>query len=113
LPLYVRAGAIVPLDPVRQYTAQPVSEPTTLNVYPGADGEFVLYEDDGVSLDYLRDRATWTRFRWDDRHQILTLEPDSRSKMKPVPRRTFQVQLVTQNTRKTVEYHGSKVQVRF
>jgi alpha-glucosidase/alpha-D-xyloside xylohydrolase len=38
LPIYVRAGAIIPLDPVRQYTSQPVAGPTTLRVYPGADG---------------------------------------------------------------------------
>jgi alpha-glucosidase/alpha-D-xyloside xylohydrolase len=36
MPIYVRAGAIVPVDPVRQYTAQPVTEPTTLKVYRGA-----------------------------------------------------------------------------
>ena len=40
LPLYVRAGAIVPFDPVRQYTSQPVTEPTTLRIYAGADGLF-------------------------------------------------------------------------
>ena len=54
MPLYVRAGAILPLDPVRQYTAQPTDEPTTIRVYPGRDGEFRLYEDDGKSLDYPR-----------------------------------------------------------
>jgi alpha-glucosidase/alpha-D-xyloside xylohydrolase len=113
LPLYVRAGAIVPLDPVRQYTAQPESEPTTLRVYPGSDGEFVLYEDDGVSLDYLRDRATWTRVRWDDSHRILTIEPDARSKMKSAPVRRFQILIVPEGGRKTVEYLGRKLQEKF
>ena len=54
MPIYVRAGAIIPFDPVRQYTDEPVSEPTTLRVYRGADGEFTLYDDDGISQDYLR-----------------------------------------------------------
>ena len=53
MPIYVRAGAIIPFDPVRQYTAQPVTEPTTLRVYTGADGEYTLYEDDGISQEYL------------------------------------------------------------
>ena len=53
MPLYVRAGAIVPFDPVRQYTAQPVTEPTTLKVYAGADGEYTLYADDGISQEYV------------------------------------------------------------
>lgn len=81
LPLYVRAGAIVPLDPVRQYTAQPVTEPTTLRVFPGADGAFTLYDDDGASLAY-RDgadpRTTWIRCRWDDAKRTLTIERDPR-----------------------------------
>ena len=47
MPLYVRAGAILPLDPPRQYVDEPTDQPTTLAVYTGADGEFVLYEDDG------------------------------------------------------------------
>src|SRR5262249_3265955 len=46
LPLYVKAGSIVPLDPVRQWTGQPSTEPTTLTIYPGADDSFLLYEDD-------------------------------------------------------------------
>src|SRR5207302_5950768 len=59
MPLYVRAGAIIPFDPVRQFTAQAVTEPTALRVYPGADGEFTLYDDDGTSLDYQKNVATW------------------------------------------------------
>jgi alpha-glucosidase/alpha-D-xyloside xylohydrolase len=113
LPLYVLAGAIVPLDPVRQYTAQPVSEPTTLIVYSQTDGEFDLYEDDGVSLDYLQDRAVWTRIRWDNHQRVLSLEPDARSKMAASPFRRFEVVLVPEDLRKTVEYRGRKVAVTF
>ena len=47
MPLHVRAGAILPLGPVRQYVDEPVDGPLTLVVYPGADGAFTLYEDDG------------------------------------------------------------------
>jgi alpha-glucosidase (family GH31 glycosyl hydrolase) len=113
MPLYARAGAIVPLDPVRQYTEQPVSEPTTLLVYPGADGSFTLYDDDGASLDYLKDIASWTRVRWEDHRRVLTIEPDARSRMKPGPPRNFDVLLVSEGTRKTVEYLGRRIQVRF
>ena len=54
MPLYVRAGAIVPFDPVRQYTSQPVTEPTTLKVYTGADGQYTLYADDGITQEVHR-----------------------------------------------------------
>src|SRR5262249_26120296 len=83
LPRYVRSGTILPLDPVRQHTAQPVTEPTTLRVYPGANGTFTLYDDDGQSLGY-RDNSdpkmVWIRFRWDDAAKRLSVEPDERMK---------------------------------
>ena len=75
MPIYVRAGAIIPFDAVRQYTSQPVSEPTTLRIYGGADGEYTLYDDDGISQDYLKARGTWTRIAWNDRAKQLTIEP--------------------------------------
>ena len=54
MPLYVRAGAIIPMGPVRQYTDEPVDGPLTVTVYPGADGAFELFEDDGRSFEYRR-----------------------------------------------------------
>src|SRR5260370_26347432 len=50
MPLYVRAGAILPLGPVKQYTGEPVGEPLTSSIYPGADGGFLLYDEDCGSL---------------------------------------------------------------
>jgi alpha-glucosidase/alpha-D-xyloside xylohydrolase len=62
MPIYVRAGAIIPVDPVRQHTGEAVTEPTTLKVYRGANGTFTMYDDDGISQDYLRGRGSWTRW---------------------------------------------------
>ena len=59
MPLYVRAGAVLPLGPVKQYADEPIDEPLTLVVYPGADGTSSLYEDDGRSFDY--QRGAWMR----------------------------------------------------
>ena len=112
MPIYARAGAIVPLDPVRQYTSQPTDKPTTLNVYPGADGEFVMYDDDGASLDYMKDVATWTHIRWNDRARTLTIEPDPRSKAKNVPARKFEVLLAPNGTRQSVDYAGRRMVVK-
>jgi alpha-glucosidase/alpha-D-xyloside xylohydrolase len=117
LPLYARAGAIVPLDPVRQYTAQPVTEPTTLRVYPGADGTFTLYDDDGQSLGY-RDgsdpKTVWIRFRWDDAARRLILEPDERMKKWPGGARTYVIEVVGGDGKgKQVEFRGERVAVSF
>jgi alpha-glucosidase (family GH31 glycosyl hydrolase) len=113
MPLYVRAGAIIPCDPVRQFTAQPVFDPTVLRVYPGADGEFTLYDDDGASLDYQQNVAAWTRLRWNDRSRTLSIEPDLRSKMKPKGSKSFNVLLMPDGPRKAADYSGRRVQVKF
>jgi alpha-glucosidase/alpha-D-xyloside xylohydrolase len=116
MPIYVRAGAILPLDPVRQYTAQPVTETTTIRVYPGADGTFTLYDDDGKSLGYRdgSDPSTiWIRFDWDDKARRLTLEPDARMKKWPDGVRDFAVELAGAGTKpQIVHFDGKKAAVR-
>jgi alpha-glucosidase/alpha-D-xyloside xylohydrolase len=113
MPIYVRAGAIVPFDPVRQYTSEPVTTPTTLRVYPGAHGQFTLYEDDGVSQQYLTGQGQWTRISWNDRTRQLTLEPGgARGATMAGPMRQFQVTL-PDGTSKAVTYRGVRVVVTF
>ena len=56
LPLYARAGSIVPFGPELQYTQEKPADPVTLFVYAGADGKFDLYEDDGLTYGYERGR---------------------------------------------------------
>lgn len=94
LPLYARAGAIIPLDPPRQHTAEKVAGPTMLRIYPGADGELSLYDDDGASLGY-RDGTdpsmAWIEMRWNDAARLLTLEVGGPRKEWPRGSRSFDV----------------------
>jgi alpha-glucosidase/alpha-D-xyloside xylohydrolase len=73
IPLYVRAGAIVPMGPTRQYATEPNKEPVTLRIYPGANGRFSWYEDDGRSFRYLRGEFTRVECAWEDLSRKLTL----------------------------------------
>jgi alpha-glucosidase/alpha-D-xyloside xylohydrolase len=112
MPIYVRAGAIIPVDPVRQSTSETPSEPTALRVYRGADGRFTLYEDDGVSQEYLRGRGTWTRLTWDDRRRQLTIGPSAPEGTANVAaRRVFDVVLLPEETTRRVTYTGARVRV--
>jgi alpha-glucosidase/alpha-D-xyloside xylohydrolase len=111
MPLFVRAGTILPLDPVRQYASQPTDEPTTVRIYPGADGEFRLYDDDGASLGYQNGQFAWTKFTWDDAERRLTIEPDG-GEMDP-PLRTLVVELVPSGETTTVNYNGARTEVDF
>lgn len=74
MPIYVRAGAIIPVDPIRQYSGEKVDAPLTLRIYRGEDGDYTLYEDDGESLTYLKGDAVLTRFRWNDEAATLTIQ---------------------------------------
>jgi alpha-glucosidase len=86
MPLYVRAGAVVPTGPVRQYVDEPTDEPLTLVVYPGADGASALYEDDGKTFEYRN--GAWMRviMEWHDAARRLSLRLAPGSRM-PAPRR--------------------------
>ena len=83
MPLYVRAGAVMPMGPVKQYTAEPTDAPLTLVVYPGADGASTLYEDDGKSFEYRQ--GAWMRIAmtWQERSRALTLRLAPGSRMLP------------------------------
>ena len=115
IPLYARAGAIVPLDPVRQYTAEPATEPTTLRVFPGANGVATLYDDDGQSLGY-RDntdpQTVWIRLRWDDAARLLSLDLDPRQAQWSGKSRFFRVEIAGANMARPVEFRGMPVEVR-
>ena len=114
MPIYVRGGAIIPVDPVRQYTSEPVKEPTTLKIYRGADGQYTLYEDDGISQEYLKGRGSWTRMVWNDRAKQLTIEPGApQGATNVVTARTFKVQLLPEGATKDVTYSGKRVQLAF
>ena len=112
---YVDDGAIIPLDPVRQYTSEPLTKPSLIRVYPGADGEFTLYDDDGQSLGYLNgsdSRETWICFKWQDAPRKLIIEPDRRMKKWPGGTKVFDVDLVGAPMKpKRVEFHGRRAEV--
>jgi alpha-glucosidase/alpha-D-xyloside xylohydrolase len=115
MPIYVRAGSIIPFDPVRQYLAQPVTEPMTLRVYSGANGEFTLYEDDGNSQHYLQNKGTWTKLSWDDGAKKLTIAaaPPAGVTNESTAGREFKVELLPAGTVKTVPYNGQQAEVEF
>jgi alpha-D-xyloside xylohydrolase len=73
MPLFVRAGSIVPTGPEIQQTGNSSNSPVTLNVYTGGDGSFSLYEDDGVSRQYLNGKYARIPLSWNERTKALTI----------------------------------------
>lgn len=72
MPLFVRAGSIIPMVEGLQYADQAPDGPMEVRVYPGADADFDLYEDSGDGYGYEKGEYTLTRLHWDDRQKILS-----------------------------------------
>jgi alpha-glucosidase/alpha-D-xyloside xylohydrolase len=112
MPIYVSAGAIIPFDPIRQYTAQAVGEPTTLKVYSGTDGSFTLYDDDGLSQDYLTGKGcSIIDIKWNEKSKQLTLAPAKGNTVQGT--RKFIVELIPGNVKKEITYSNAPVSVTF
>ena len=109
MPLFVRAGAIIPMGPVRQFTGEVSDEPTVLTVYPGANGAFTLYDDDGISFAYRQGAWTGIQMAWNDRTRQLTLSLAPGSRMLAPGRRNFQVQAVGAARPQPVTFTGARV----
>jgi len=112
-PLYVRAGAIIPMGPVKQYTLEKVDGPLALVVYPGADGEFVLYEDDGLTFNYLKGEWSRLRLAWNDAGRTLSLRLERGSRpITPLPRK-IEVRLAGEKAGRSVEFTGKALRLSF
>ncbi|MGH9490256.1 MAG: glycoside hydrolase family 31 protein [Terriglobales bacterium] len=121
-PLYVRAGAILPLGPNLQYAMQKPWNPIELRVYRGANGHFTLYNDDGLTYDYEHGAYATIPITWDDQTQTLTIGVRRGSFPGMLARRTFDVVFVSpghgtgirpsQVPDRVVSYDGTQVQVR-
>jgi alpha-glucosidase (family GH31 glycosyl hydrolase) len=112
LPLYVRAGSVLPMGPIKQYADEPTDEPTTLIVYPGVDGTSTLYDDDGISFAYRR--GDWMRIvmTWEDRARRLTLRLAPNSRMLPPAPRRFNVRLAGSSNTTPAVFTGETLAVR-
>jgi alpha-glucosidase (family GH31 glycosyl hydrolase) len=113
MPLYVRAGSLLPLDPVKQYTGEKVDAPLSLQIYPGADGRFVLYEDDGITFNYRKGERTHIQMTWDDRRRRLTLALAQGTRMLPPMQRNIEVRIIPAKTTRSVVFTGRPLTVQF
>ena len=73
VPMFVRAGSILPLGPEMQYVGEKAWDNLEIRVYPGADGTFTLYEDEGDTYNYEKGQYATITFQWNDRARKLTI----------------------------------------
>lgn len=110
-PLYVRAGAVLPVAPVRQYTSEPASGEITLRVHPGADGRFIWYDDDGTSYAFENGEFMRAECAWNDAARTLTIRRDPTGSM-PLPS-TVRVELAGGNQTKLLALGPDGAMMKF
>jgi alpha-D-xyloside xylohydrolase len=112
IPLFVRAGSIVPMGPDVEYATEKAADPIELQVFKGADGNFTLYEDENDNYDYERGVHATIPFHWDDAQQSLTIGDRAGSFPGMLTNRTFRVVWPgSTQAAKVVEYTGRQVVV--
>jgi alpha-D-xyloside xylohydrolase len=121
IPLYIKAGSIIPLGKLIQYAGQKPADTLEIRVYKGMDGKFELYEDEGDNYNYENGSYTIIPFIWNEQQQTLTIGEKQGSFPGSLTKRVFNiiyakdvkgVGLVDNATLKSVVYHGVKTIVK-
>jgi alpha-D-xyloside xylohydrolase len=113
IPLYIKAGAILPLGPDLEYATEKPADPIDLRVYRGADGAFDLYEDENDNYNYEKGAHATIPLRWDEAQQTLTIGPRTGTYPGMLATRTFRVAFDgNPQPAKTVTYSGAQVTVK-
>jgi len=121
MPLYIRAGSIVPMGPDLEWSTQNPEDPTEVRVYRGADGNFTIYEDENDTYNYEKGAYTTIPLHWDDAKRSLTIGERHGQFPEMLQSRTFRVTFVrenhgvgvdvTENADKVVTYSGKEIAV--
>ena len=111
VPMFVRAGSILPLGPEMQYTGEKPWDNLEIRLYPGADGTFTLYEDEGDTYNYERGIYSTIPFHWNDRSHTLTIGNRQGQYPGMLTNRKFTV-VMPNGTSQTVNYNGKEVAVQ-
>jgi alpha-glucosidase/alpha-D-xyloside xylohydrolase len=111
MPLYVRAGAVLPIGPVKQYVDERVTDPLTLTVYPGIDGTSAWYEDDGLTFNYRNGAFMRVGLTWREAVRRLAIRRTD-GRMQPPLRREIVVRVAGGSATKTIAFDGGTVEVQ-
>jgi len=118
MPLFVKAGSIIPMGPLVQYSTEK-TDPIEIRIYPGADGEFALYEDENDNYNYEKGVFSLISFKWNDGQKTLTIDDRKGEFPGMLKERVFNITMVGEKSgmgveiplsfSKTIKYMGEKV----
>ena len=112
VPMFVRAGSILPLGPEMQYVGEKAWDHLEIRIYPGADGSFTLYEDEGDNYNYEKGVYATIPFTWNDKTSSLTIGSRQGSYPGMLASRQFTF-ILPDGTSKNVSYNGESLTIKF
>lgn len=112
IPVFVKAGSILPWGPAVQYSSEKPWDNLEIRVYPGADGTFTLYEDEGDNYNYEKGAFTEIPFAWNESKRELTIGTRRGHYRGMIKNRQFRVVVIGETGEHTVEYNGKSVKVQ-
>ena len=107
VPMFVRAGSILPLGPEMQYVGEKTWDNLEVRVYPGANGSFVLYEDEGDSYSYEKGVYSTITFSWNDKARKLTIGARKGEFLGMLKSRQFTI-VLPDGRQQQVSYNGTE-----
>ena len=105
--MFVRAGSILPMGPEMQYVGEKKWDNLEIRIYPGANGEFTLYEDEGDNYNYEKGVYSTIKFEWNDRTRTLTIANRQGHYPGMLTQRKFTVTF-PDGTQRTIDYNGNE-----
>jgi alpha-D-xyloside xylohydrolase len=121
IPLFVKAGSIVPMDKISQYTGESNADSLEIRIYKGADGNFNLYEDEGDNYNYEHGKFSVIPFEYNEQNQTLTIGDQEGKYLGYLKTRVFNIVVVDENSGmgiawqekgKMVPYNGTKTEIK-
>lgn len=112
IPLYVKAGSIIPFGPDVQYATEKKWDNLTVKIYPGTDADFILYEDEFDNYNYEKGDYTEIPFHWNEKSKTLTIGSRKGNFKGMIEKRTFNVML-PDGQKKSMNYSGKTATVNF
>jgi len=113
IPLYIKAGSILPIGPDVQYATEKKWDNLEIRLYPGANGTFTLYEDENDNYNYEKGAYSTIAFTWNDAKKTLTINDRKGTFNGMLAERKFKIVLVSSDKQaKEVIYQGKKVSVK-
>ena len=121
MPIYVKAGAIIPLGDFKQYSGEKKDANIEIRIYPGTNGQFVLYEDEGDTYNYEKGKFSTIDFKWHEKKRTLSIGTLKGNYDGMLNKRVFNIVLVGKGQgtglnpsgkiNRTVEYSGKAIQI--